>query len=187
VSGRPAVFLDRDGVICYDVHYMRSPDQFILMPGVAEGIRRLNGAGFLVVVATNQSGIRRGYFTERDLERIHARMVEELGRRGARLDAIYYCPCLPDEDCECRKPRPGMLLRAARELGIDLGRSYMVGDKDLDVEAGRAAGCTTVLIGEGGAARPDYAVPDFSAAVDAILRDAAAKGILGPDGRVREG
>ncbi|MGB9734576.1 MAG: D-glycero-beta-D-manno-heptose 1,7-bisphosphate 7-phosphatase [Conexivisphaera sp.] len=182
--GRPAVFLDRDGVICYDVHYMRSPDQFELMPGVAEGIRRLNGAGFLVVVATNQSGIRRGYFTEEDLARIHARMLEELGRRGARIDAIYYCPCLPEEDCECRKPRPGMLLRAAEELGIDLGRSYMVGDKALDVEAGRAAGCTTVLVGDDPGAEPDYAVGDFAGAVDAVLSDAARKGILGPDGVV---
>ena len=182
--GRPAVFLDRDGVICYDVHYMRSPDQFVLMPGVAEGIRRLKEAGFLVVVATNQSGIRRGYFTEEDLAKIHGRMVEELGRRGARVDAIYYCPCLPEEDCECRKPRPGMLLRAAEELGIDLGRSYMVGDKDLDVEAGRAAGCTTILIGKDTKVDADYIVGDFEGAVEAILSDAARKGILGPGGRV---
>ncbi|BBE42781.1 D-glycero-D-manno-heptose 1,7-bisphosphate phosphatase [Conexivisphaera calida] len=178
------MFLDRDGVICYDVHYMRSPDQFVLMPGVAEGIRRLNGAGFLVVVATNQSGIRRGYFTEEDLARIHERMMEELGRRGARLDAIYYCPCLPEEDCECRKPRPGMLLRAAEELGIDLGRSYIVGDKELDVEAGRAAGCTTILVGNDPGIDADYVVEDFQWAVEAVFSDASRKGILGPGGKV---
>ncbi len=166
---RRAVFLDRDGVICYDVHYMRSPDQFALMPGVAEGIRRLNEAGFLVVVATNQSGIRRGYFTEEDLKKIHERMIQELSARGARIDAIYYCPCLPEEGCECRKPRPGMLLQAAKDLEIDLSKSFMVGDKDIDALAGKAVGCYSIVISNEPHPEADYVARDFTDAVNRIF------------------
>ena len=144
--GEVAVFLDRDGLICRDVHYLRHPDQFELLPGAAEGIRRLNGLGVRVIVVTNQSGIARGYFTEEDLRRIHQRMEEELGRRGARLDAIYYCPHHPDEGCPCRKPRTGMLERAARDFNLDLKRCFMIGDRRLDLEAGRRAGCTFILV-----------------------------------------
>ena len=164
-----AVFLDRDGVICYDVHYMSSPDQFQLMPGVAEGIRKLNEAGFLIIVVTNQSGIRRGYLTEDDLEKIHERMIKELRERGARIDAIYHCPCLPEDGCECRKPRPGMLIQAARDHGIDLSKSLMIGDKDIDAQAGRAAGCTTLLISDQRCPYADHLVSDFSSAVEKIL------------------
>ncbi|MDG7044890.1 MAG: HAD family hydrolase [Nitrososphaerota archaeon] len=164
-----AVFLDRDGVICYDVHYMSFPDQFQLMPGVADGIRKLNEAGLLVIVVTNQSGIRRGRFTEDDLGKIHEMMIKELGERGARIDAIYYCPCLPEDDCECRKPRPGMLINAARDHYIDLSRSFMIGDKDIDAQAGRAAGCITLLISDQQCQYADYPVGDFSSAVEKIL------------------
>lgn len=164
-----AVFLDRDGVICYDVHYMSSPDQFQLMPGVAEGIRKLNEAGFLVIVVTNQSGIMRGYFTEDDLKKVHERMVRELGERGARIDAIYYCPCLPEDDCECRKPKPGMLIQAAHDHGIDLYKSFIIGDKDIDAQAGRAAGCTSLLISDQQCPNADYLVSGFSPAVEKTL------------------
>ena len=141
-----AVFLDRDGLICKDVHYMRSPEQFELLPGAAEGIKLLNELGLKVIIATNQSGIARGYFTEADLERIHQRMLKELAERGARIDAIYFCPHHPDENCPCRKPRIGMLERAAEDLGLELRDCFIVGDKKLDIEAGRNAGCKSVLV-----------------------------------------
>ena len=141
-----AVFLDRDGLICRDVHHMRSPEQFELLPGAAEGIKMLNELGLKVIVATNQSGIARGYFTEADLERIHQRMLEELAEKGARIDAIYYCPHHPDDNCPCRKPRIGMLERAAKDFGLELSQCFIVGDKKLDIEAGRNAGCKSVLV-----------------------------------------
>ncbi len=143
---RVAVFLDRDGTICRDVHYMRSPEQFELLPGAAEGIKLLNELGVKVIVATNQSGVARGYFTEETLKKIHERMVEELSREGAKVDAIYYCPHHPDDNCECRKPKIGMLERAVRDFGLNLGKCFIIGDKKLDVETGQNAGCTSVLI-----------------------------------------
>lgn len=144
--GGVAVFLDRDGTICSDVHYMSSPEQFELLPKVAEGIKLLNELGVKVIVVTNQSGIARGYFSEEDLERIHKRMIDELLRRGAKIDAIYYCPHHPNNNCSCRKPRIGMLERAAGDLGLDLNKCLIIGDKKLDIETGRNAGCTTMLI-----------------------------------------
>lgn len=141
-----AVFLDRDGTICRDVHYMRRPEQFELLPGVAEGIKLLNELGVKVIVATNQSGVARGYFTETDLEKIHERMIDELLKREAKVDAIYYCPHHPDDNCDCRKPKIGMLKRAARDFGLELGKCFIIGDKKLDVETGQNAGCTSILI-----------------------------------------
>ena len=141
-----AVFLDRDGTICKDVHYMRSPEQFELLPGVAEGIRLLNEIGVKVIVTTNQSGVARGYFTEQDLEKIHERMIEELSKRGAKIDAIYYCPHHPDDNCECRKPKIGMLKKAGADFELNLDECFVAGDKRLDVETARNVGCTSVLI-----------------------------------------
>ena len=141
-----AVFLDRDGTICKDVHYMRSPEQFELLPGVIEGIKLMNELGVKVIVATNQSGVARGYFTERDLEKIHKQMIEELSKRGAKINAIYYCPHHPNDNCDCRKPKIGMLKQAARDFGLNLNKCFIVGDKKLDVETGQNAGCTSVLI-----------------------------------------
>ena len=141
-----AVFLDRDGTIARDVGYCSRVEDFVILPGVPEAIRLLGEHGFKVVVITNQSGIGRGYFSEEALHLIHRHMLEELAKHGARVDAIYHCPHHPDDGCDCRKPRPGMLLRAAEELGIDLGGSYMVGDAESDVGAGKAAGCRTARI-----------------------------------------
>ncbi|MGC8568943.1 MAG: D-glycero-alpha-D-manno-heptose-1,7-bisphosphate 7-phosphatase [Nitrososphaeria archaeon] len=169
-----AVFLDRDGVICYDVHYMSSPDQFVLMPGVGEGIRRLRELGFLIIVVTNQSGLRRGLITEENLKRIHERMISELSKYGAAVDDIFVCPCLPEENCECRKPKPGMILEAARKHSIDLRSSYMIGDQQTDADAGKAAGCKTILITEDPNARADFKVKSFLEAVEVILREEGA-------------
>jgi len=141
-----AVFLDRDGTISRDVPYCSRPEDFELLPMVAEAIKLLNDHGLKVIVVTNQSGVGRGYFTEDMLAQIHQKMVDELAKTGAFVDAIYYCPHHPDENCECRKPKPKMILQAARDLDINIRRSYFVGDSDLDIEAGKRAGCRTVLV-----------------------------------------
>jgi len=183
---RPAVFLDRDGTIVREADYMRSVSQLRLLPGAAEAIRRLNEAGFAIVVTTNQSGIARGLLTEADLAEIHAALTNRLARRGARLDGIYYCPHHPQaalpayrKRCRCRKPAPGLLLRAARELGLDLSRSFAVGDSRRDVEAGKRAGCSTILVrtgygaeaagAPGGESTPDHVADSLAHAVPWIL------------------
>ncbi len=150
-----AVFIDRDGTICRDVPYCSRPEDFELLPGVEEGIKLLNKSGFKVVVITNQSGIARGYFTEEMLARIHEKMSEDLAKGGARVDAIYYCPHLPDDNCECRKPKPTLLFRAASDLAIDIRQSYIIGDREMDIEMGRRAGCRAALLilQDGGKAR----------------------------------
>ncbi len=154
--GRRAVFVDRDGVLIRDVHHLSSASQIEILPGVPESLRRLRDAGWAVVVVTNQSAVARGLVTEDGLRQIHRALEAQLESRGAALDAIYYCPHHPEGaaaayrvECDCRKPRPGLLLRAAADLGIDLGASLMVGDAASDVEAGRRAGCRTVLIRSG--------------------------------------
>jgi D,D-heptose 1,7-bisphosphate phosphatase len=141
-----AVFLDRDGTIARDVHYCRRVEDFELLPTVPQAIRLLNENGFKVVVITNQSGLARGYFTEETLEQIHQKMKSELAKHNAWVDAIYYCPHHPDDGCDCRKPKTALFLRAAAELDIDFSRSYVVGDMQMDIDAGKALGCRTILV-----------------------------------------
>jgi D-glycero-D-manno-heptose 1,7-bisphosphate phosphatase len=150
---RRAVFLDRDGTIIEEVGYLKHPGQITFIPGAIEAIRMLRRAAFLIVVVTNQAGIARGLIDERALPLINERLCALLRDAGAALDGLYLCPHHPDGTvpaysriCECRKPAPGMLLRAARELGIDLARSYVVGDKPSDVQAGRAAGARSIMV-----------------------------------------
>ncbi len=179
-SGKPAVFLDRDNTLIEDPGYIADPAQVRILPRVGPQLARLHGAGYLAVVVTNQSGLARGLFTEDDLARVHSKMRELLRADGGDVDAIYFCPYLegPDavrpeyrRDSELRKPRPGMLLLAARELSIDLGRSWMIGDSRRDVEAGRAAGCRTVLISRGAEGRElaDHLADNMTDATDYIL------------------
>jgi D-glycero-D-manno-heptose 1,7-bisphosphate phosphatase len=151
-----AIFLDRDGTINVDVGYPSRYDQVTIYPYSFEALRKINAAGFLAVVVTNQSGVGRGFLTEDDLRDIHARMAEEFLASSARIDAFYYCPHYDLSEipryrlnCFCRKPKPEMARRAAAELGLDLSRSYMIGDKVEDVEFGRAAGATPVLVRTG--------------------------------------
>ncbi len=159
-----AVFLDRDGTISRYVEYCRTPEELQLLPGAGPAIRRLNDAGLAVIVVTNQSAIGRGWLTVEMLEAIHAKLRRELQRAGAALEAIYVCPHRPEEGCDCRKPGTGLLVRAAREHGIELASSYMVGDRGLDIRTGRAAGGKTVLVRSGHAPEPDEAVvPDHEA------------------------
>jgi D,D-heptose 1,7-bisphosphate phosphatase len=141
-----AVFLDRDGTICFDVPYCSCPEDFRLIPFSAEGIVKLNKNGFKVILITNQSGIARGYFTESMLLCIHEKMKDDLKKHGAYLDAIYYCPHHPDDNCTCRKPNPEMINKAVKDFDIDLSHSYMVGDAKSDIEIGQATACHTVLI-----------------------------------------
>lgn len=149
-----AVFLDRDGVIIQEPpHYAYRPDQLKFIPKAEEAIRLLNKNKFKVVIVSNQAGISRGYYLEKDTILFHQLIKEELGLYGAKIDAIYYCPHHPEAkiikyriDCDCRKPKHGMLKKAEKELGIDLRISYMVGDKKSDIDAGNAAGCRTILV-----------------------------------------
>lgn len=153
-----AIFLDRDGTINKYVGFLRNIDDFELLDGVVEAIQKINASGYLAVVVTNQPVIARGEVSTQELTEIHNKMETLLGLQGAYLDAIYYCPHHPHKgydgeipelkiDCECRKPRPGMLLNAAKDLNIDLTQSWMVGDSENDIQAGSAAGCYTCFIG----------------------------------------
>jgi D-glycero-D-manno-heptose 1,7-bisphosphate phosphatase len=146
-----AVFLDRDGVINAKAaagEYVGSWEEFSIFPGVSEAIKKLNDAGFLVVVVTNQRGIATGKVQVSELENIHKRLVLHLADRGAAIHHIYYCPHDLEKQCECRKPQPGMLLTAFQDFEIDPGMSWMIGDTVSDVSAGQRAGCRTVLITE---------------------------------------
>ncbi len=147
------MFMDRDGCLIEERGYINHPSRVRVLPRAPEAVARLNAAGIAAVMATNQAGIARGYFSKDTLLAVNAELERQLGALGARLDALYVCTHHPTagqppyrEACECRKPRPGLLLRAAAELGLDLSRSVMVGDKPSDVEAGQAAGASTVLV-----------------------------------------
>jgi len=168
-----AVFIDRDGTMAKDVPYCSCPEDFKLFPTTAKAIRRLNEHGFKVIVITNQSGISRGYFTEEILARIHKKMEDELAKEGARVDAIYYCPHHPDDNCECRKPKPKLLLQAAKDFDIDPQRSFVIGDLQMDIDLGKAVGCKTILIGDPSLANkmgdPDATVPNVLEAAFMIL------------------
>lgn len=155
-SFQPAVFLDRDGVVIEDSHYLGDVRRVQLIPGSAEAIAALNRAGWPVVIVTNQSGVGRGLFTEADVEDIHSHITELLWGYGAKVDAFHYCPHHPEAEvpayrkaCACRKPQPGMLVQAAEDLGLDLAASWMIGDRVTDLEAGAAVGCRTVLLRSG--------------------------------------
>lgn len=150
---RATVFLDRDGVLVEDVHFMRNPKQVRLLDGAARALRMLQEHYYTIVV-TNQSGIARGVFTEKTLRSIHTALICSLSEQSAIVDAIYYCPHLPGApikqyavECPYRKPKPGMLLRASRDWGLDLTQSFMVGDAPRDVDAGLAAGVKSIAIG----------------------------------------
>ena len=154
-----AIFLDRDGTINKYVGYLRTPEQFELLEGTGEAIRKINLSGYLAIVVTNQPVIARGEVTVDGLQEIHNKMETMLGKEGAYLDGVYYCPHHPDKGfageveelkivCECRKPKAGLLLQAAKDFNIDLSQSWMIGDSENDVLAGKNAGCKTALIGE---------------------------------------
>ena len=178
---RKAAFLDRDGVINRKApqgQYITRWEEFEILPHVSEAISRLNAAGWLVVVITNQRCVAKGLISEQGLDQLHLKMSSALAKQGARVDAIYLCPHELDEQCACRKPAPGMLLKAANELSINLGQSWMVGDSNIDIEAGRAAGCCTMLIQDkqrDAQMKADHCVQDLHTAVSAILAISSRK------------
>jgi histidinol-phosphate phosphatase family protein len=146
---RAGILLDRDGTLIEDRDYLSDPAGVRLLPGAAQAIAAANRAAVPVVVVSNQSGIGRGYFTEADLAAVNARLAALLAAAGARLDGLYHCPHAPGDGCRCRKPAPGLAEQAARELALDLGRSFVIGDKQADVALGRAIGATALLVRTG--------------------------------------
>lgn len=177
---KPAVFLDRDGTIVEDVGYLHRSDQLAIFPWTVDAIRALNRAGLPVIVVTNQSAIARGILTEPALDEIHRELDRALAAGGATVDAYYYCPHHPQGQvdeyaivCGCRKPAAGMIERAERELGVDPGRSYVVGDSWVDVGLARAVGARAVLVRSGHGAEQETSRPPHLAA-DAVLDNLAA-------------
>jgi D-glycero-D-manno-heptose 1,7-bisphosphate phosphatase len=155
-GGRPAILFDRDGTLAHEVGYVNHVSRFALYPFAAEAVRAANRAGFLVAIITNQAGVARGYFPEPLVLEVHARMREAIEGAGARLDAVYYCPHHPAagappyrQACDCRKPRPGMARRAEAELGADLSRSWVGGDRFSDLEVAWAVGARAALVKTG--------------------------------------
>ncbi len=187
---RRAVFIDRDGTLSEEVGYINHVSRFRMLPRSAEAIKELNEAGIAAVVITNQAGVARGYFPEERILEVHRRMEELLAADGAKLDGIYYCPHHPTAgeppyraDCDCRKPKPGLLLRAAGDLNLDIPSSYMIGDKFSDVELAQTAGCKGILVltgygrgeweylRENAVPAPDFVAEDLLDAVQWILKD----------------
>lgn len=187
-GARRAVFIDRDGTISEEVGYVNHVSRYRVFPFAAEAVRALHEAGWLAVLVTNQAGVARGYFKEDLIGEIHKTLAAELWRGGAKLDAVYYCPHHPSVgeppyrlDCDCRKPRPGLLRRAAEDFGLDLPRCWMVGDRYSDVELARNAGVRSALVltgygrgeleyqSEGWKQRPDLIAENLLEAVKMIV------------------
>jgi D,D-heptose 1,7-bisphosphate phosphatase len=179
-----AIFIDKDGTLIPDIPYNVNPEQVTLQEGALEGLVQLQKAGYLLIIISNQSGVARGYFKEEALELVKHKIESLLAEKGVVLNGFYYCPHYPNAaikeyavECDCRKPQPGMLLKAARDLDIDLSRSWMIGDILNDVEAGKKAGCKTVLIDNGnekdwvinGLRTPDYKAKNIKEAAVQIL------------------
>jgi D-glycero-D-manno-heptose 1,7-bisphosphate phosphatase len=175
-----AVFMDRDGTLSEEIGYMYDAGLYKPYAWAGPAVRKINESGMKAVLITNQSGVGRGYFPESSVHQVHDILRAELARHGAALDAVYFCPHQPDTGCDCRKPRPGMLFQAQKDLGIDLARSFMIGDKYVDVEVGHAAGTRSVLVltGYGREERekhkdvprqPEFIAENLMEAVEAIV------------------
>lgn len=178
-SRAPAIFLDRDGTLNIEKGYLHQWADWEWLPGASDALAALKQNGFKLIVVTNQAGVARGYYDETAVAALHCQVNRDLKRRGAAIDAFYYCPHHPDISgaCACRKPAPGMLTAAAADLYVDLAGSYMIGDKILDMEAGLAAGCRCILVRTGYGRGLERRIPagvtvvdDLSAATELILR-----------------
>jgi len=182
MSSLRAVFVDRDGTLNTEIEYLHRVEEFEWIPGTVDAIRRLNEAGVLVLVITNQAGVAHGYYSEDDVHRIHRHMQNELEAEGARIDAFYYCPYHPDgtvakyrRPSRCRKPETGMLERGLAEWKIEPEQCVVIGDRNTDVETGRRMGMKTILVrtgygaGETASTSADHVVPDIASAVDLLL------------------
>ncbi len=176
-----AVFLDRDGVIIADTGYIDSVSRVFFLPGVAENLKKLKEKGFMLVIVTNQSGVARGYFSVQTLKGINKNILDRLKIQGVEIDSIYFCPHHPEGkikeyavQCDCRKPLPGMIIRAAQELNIDLSLSFLIGDSERDILAGQSAGCKTILLKNlkkelNSDVKPDKIVENLQQAVEFIF------------------
>ena len=180
---KPAVFLDRDGTINVDKDYLHKVEDFEFIPGSLEAIKTLKDAGYSVIVVTNQSGVARGYFSLDDVTRLHEHIQQALEAAGTAIDAFYVCPHHPEKglgehrkECDCRKGRPGLLLQASADLGIDLQRSFMIGDKIADIEAGENAGCQPILVQTGYGQESRLRIDESRAIICADL--ASAVGVI---------
>ena len=151
VRSKKIVFLDRDGVINknLDNDYVKKWNEFEFLPRAKEAIKALTDANWDIIVISNQAGVGKGIMSAQVVEEINARMIKQIEDHGGKVKAVYYCPHRPDEDCECRKPKPGMLRRAANKFGIELSSSYLIGDNITDIQAGAQMGCTTILVKTG--------------------------------------
>jgi histidinol-phosphate phosphatase family protein len=175
---KPAVFLDRDGVIITERKYLIDPDGIELIPGAIEALVKL-GAKYVEIVISNQSGVARGYFSNSDVIKFNLALDKMLVARGIIISSWYYCPHGPDDSCDCRKPRPGMIQRAVTEMPIDLEQSWMIGDKSSDIGCGKALGLRTILVRTGYGGRepgaselqPDFVAADLLEAAYIILDD----------------
>ena len=173
-----AVFLDRDGTIMEDANYVGTVEHVVLIARATQALKRLQDAGYKLFIITNQSGVGRGYFTRETVESIHAHLNEQFGRAGGRFDRYYVCPHHPEDNCDCRKPKPKFLLDAAREYGLDLSRCFMIGDRASDIQAGINAGVSSILVLTGAGretfanqeAKPDHVANDIAEAAAWILR-----------------
>lgn len=178
-AARP-VILDRDGTVVIDRHYLDDPAQLCFLPGAVDGLRVLSDGGHRIILVTNQSGVGRGRFTLERMQQVNQRLIEMVASAGARIDAIYSCPHDPAADCPCRKPKPGLVLEAAREFGFEPAHCIVIGDKSTDVELGRRVGATTMLVSkdglaaDGGWVEPDYVIPDLPAAARIVAQLAGA-------------
>lgn len=148
IKAGPAVFLDRDGVINKDDHFVHTPDKFELLPNVLVGLKKLQDMHYKLIIVTNQGGIGMGYYTEVDFFNVSTKMLILFSAHGINIDKIYFCPHSKSENCECRKPNAGMLMRGQRQMNVDMSKSFMIGDKETDIQAGNAAGVKTMLIGK---------------------------------------
>lgn len=166
---KPAIFLDRDGTLNYNCPYCRTPEEIILYKDIFKPLREL-ASRYYIIVVTNQSGVGRGYFTEKALAAMNNKLKAEIKRHGGRVDAIYYCPHLPDQGCNCRKPKTGMIDSAAKDFKIDKSRSFMIGDSDVDMELGKNVGITRIRVRERGNKGKELYAKDFNQALKIIKK-----------------
>lgn len=175
-KSKPAIFLDRDGTINVDTEYLHEPEKFKLLSGVLPGLKKMQDMGFRLIIVTNQAGIGLGYFTKEDFYRINRRMFQLLAKQNIQIDKIYFCPHNITENCNCRKPKTGLIERAQQDLNIDMSHSFMIGDTTIDILTGKNAGLKTILVetGKGGKdgkyrVQADFIAKDLLAAAEWIL------------------
>jgi len=169
MSQNKIVLLDRDGTIIVNKHYLSEPNQVEFIPGAIQGMKVMQDNGYLLAIISNQSGVGRGFFTENDVKEVNSRLVKLLSENGIKISSVHYCPHGPDDNCDCRKPRPGMLFETIEELSGDPKKVWMVGDNKADIEAGQNAGVNTILVRTGygteveakGNCKPDFIADDL--------------------------